>query len=875
MKLLKKRRSTLTLGFFVLLLSVLLVAPTAAAETVYQQDFETGIGDWGPRGDGVVLEVVSDEAFSGENSLLVTGRTQNWNGPALAIDSIVDWKREYTFSVQVKLTEGFEESEVTISTENTAGENTTWDNIASARVNAEEWTEISGTYSIPDGMESITLYAESPVEELEFYLDSVKIIAEGDLVQEMETDIPSLAKSYEDYFSIGAAVEPYQLEGEHGKVLRKHFNSLTAENVMKPETIQGEMGEFNFSGGDLIREFANQNNMEMRGHTLVWHSQAADWMFEDQNGDLVSKEVLLDRMRTHIEETMKHFKGDVQSWDVVNEVIDPASDETDGLRNSLWYQIAGMDYIKEAFIHANKIDPEAKLYINDYSLLSDPAKRDIMYRVVKDLLAEDIPVDGIGMQGHLNIESPAISTMERSIEKFASLGVDLQVTELDVSVYTDDNQSYDNFSEELAIRQGHRYREIFNLFKQYSDQITNVTLWGIGDDHTWLTFHPVERNNWPLLFDQQLKAKPAFWGVVEPERLPVITKEFNTNYGNPVIDGQSDEIWENVGRMLNLEENEYLGGELKLSWDENNIYIYGKIDDQTLDADDSIEFFVNEDASMTEDAEIVHYELKRSGESSKDLEAAVEEYDNYYIIEAAIPVNTRELETGSEIAFDLKINDGDSGTSIIWNDFTQMQEKGAQNYGVLILDEAPVITRAIYGSPEINAELDEIWAEANIIETKKVISGDNPATAVIRTMWDEDYLYLYAEVEDPVLSVAGEQAHEQDSIEIFVDENNDKASEYQSDDTQYRVNYLNEQSFNPYREGFTTETRETETGYVVEAAVPFVEITAEEGMIIGFDVQVNDDANGDGSRDGVAIWNDESGEGWRNMSGLGNLILVK
>jgi endo-1,4-beta-xylanase len=340
----------------------------------------------------------------------------------------------------------------------------------------------------------------------------------------MEEDIPSLKAAYTDNFKIGVAVEPYQLEGEYAEILKKHFNSLTAENVMKPETIQPEEGEFSFNGGDKIHKFTKENEMVMRGHTLVWHNQVPDWFFEDEEGKVVSKKVLLKRMRKHIEKTMEHYKGDVDSWDVVNEAIDPSSSKTDGLRNSRWYQIAGIDYIKEAFIHANKVDPEAKLYINDYSLLSDPAKRDIMYNLVKDLLADGIPINGIGMQGHINIESPSISTMKKTLEKFASLAVDFQITELDLSVYTNNSQSYESFSEELAVEQSHRYSEIFKLFKQYSDSITNVTLWGIADDHTWLKGFPVERNNWPLLFDQSLTAKAAFWGVVDPSRLPEFRK---------------------------------------------------------------------------------------------------------------------------------------------------------------------------------------------------------------------------------------------------------------------------------------------------------------------------------------------------------------
>jgi len=856
-------------------ISVLIFTSTAAAETVYEFGFETGLGNWDPRGDGVELEIVDTEAAGGNQSLFVSGRTQNWNGPSLNVYNFVKGNKEYLFSLKVKLAEGFEPAQITISTENNKDGDTTWDNIASVEASADEWVEISSEYTINPDMERITFYAESPAAELEFYIDDLKIEREGEIVQKIETDIPSLAEAYKDHFKIGAAVEPYQLEGEHAELLKKHFNSLTAENVMKPKTIQPEKGQFNFSAADKIRNFTKENNMVMRGHTLVWHSQIPDWFFEGPTGKLVSKEVLLDRMRTHIEVTMKHFKGDIDSWDVVNEAIDPSSEETNGLRNSKWYQIAGIDYIKEAFIHANRIDPEAKLYINDYSLLSDPAKRDIMYNLVQDLLAEGIPVDGIGMQGHINIESPSVSTMERTLAKFASLGVDLQITELDMSVYTDNSQSYDSFSEELAVRQGHRYRKIFNLFKQYSDQITNVTLWGIGDDHTWLTGFPVERNNWPMLFDKELKAKPAFWGVVEPDRLPVITKEFDVAQGSPKIDAESDEIWANTGNTLNLEKNEFLGGDIKLSWDQNNIYLYGEIKDESLNPEDSIEIFVDEkkDKADADEKDIKHYQIKRNGNS--ELEAVVKENDGSYLVEVQIPVKSTSLVLGDKVGFDIRINDLESETSIVWNDFTTNLEEGSENYGILNLKETPVVTKAVYGSPEIDAEFDQDWEEANTISTDITISGDNPAVAEVRTMWDENTLYIYAKVEDPVLSAESEQAYEQDSIEIFVDENNAKITEYQSDDTQYRINYLNEQSFNPQRDGLRSATRETESGYVVEEAIPLVEITAEVGQIIGFDFQVNDDGNGNGSRDGVTIWNDESGEGWRNMSGLGNLIFVK
>lgn len=854
---------------------ILLFSSSVIAADNYSFSFESGRGDWSPRGAGVELKVVDSQAAAGSRSLYISGRTENWQGPSLNITGLVAEGKEYKFSLKVKLNKSADSNNVILSAENNKDGDKSWDNIASTEVSADSWTELTGNYVINSNLDDLILYVESPDTELEFYIDDIKISRAGKITENIENDITSLTEAYSDHFKIGAAVEPSQLEGEHAELLKKHFNSLTAENAMKVESIQPEKSKFDFSGADKILNFAETNNMIMRGHTLVWHSQTPDWFFKDENGELLSKEALLARMKKHIKKTMEHYKGDIKSWDVVNEALDPSAEQNDGLRNSKWYQIAGLDYIKEAFIYAHKIDPEAKLFINDYNLLSDPNKRDIMYNLVKKLLAADVPIDGIGMQGHINIESPSTAAVEKTLSKFSSLGVDLEITELDISVYTNDNQSYDNFSRELAVKQGHRYREIFNLFKQYSDHITNVTLWGIADDHTWLTSHPVPRNNWPLLFDKSLKAKPAFWGAVKPEKLEVISKEFDLSKGKAKIDGKSDKIWENTGDTLTLEENEFLSGDLKLSWDQNNIYLYGKIKDQSNNPSDSVEIFIDEKNLKADNSDIKHYKIRRDNSAAEEIEAEIKNNSDSYLVEAAIPIESEELEIGKKIAFDLKINDQKSGTSIIWNDFTKSQETKAENYGTLILNKAPVITRAVSGNPKIDAELDEAWSKANEIKTDIIISGDDPAGAVVKTMWDKNNLYIYAEVKDDLLSTAGEQVHEEDSVEIFVDENNDKSSEYQKDDTQYRVNYLNEQSFNPERDGFKTATRETDYGYIVEAKVPFITIEAEEEKIIGFDFQVNDDASGDGSRDGVSIWNDKSGEGWRNMSGLGNLLFVK
>ncbi len=324
--------------------------------------------------------------------------------------------------------------------------------------------------------------------------------------------IPSLREVYKEYFRIGAAVSPITIKTQKD-LLVSHVNSITAENHMKFEHLQPKEGEFTFEQADEIVHFALSNNMVVRGHTLVWHNQTPPWMFYDREGKIVGKELLFERLKAHISTVVRRYKGKVYCWDVVNEAV--ADEGNDLLRISKWSEIAGMEFIEKAFLYAREADPNALLFYNDYNE-SFPEKREKIYKLVKSLLEKHIPVDGIGLQAHWSLTRPTLEEIRIAIERYASLGVQLHITELDISMFEFDDHRNDLIkpTDQMIEQQAERYDQIFSLFKEYSDVIQNVTFWGIADDYTWLDNFPVkQRKNWPFLFDENHQPKPAFWKV--------------------------------------------------------------------------------------------------------------------------------------------------------------------------------------------------------------------------------------------------------------------------------------------------------------------------------------------------------------------------
>jgi len=349
--------------------------------------------------------------------------------------------------------------------------------------------------------------------------------------------VPSIAERYKDSFAIGAAVEPYQLETIDAEVLKRHFNSIVAENIMKPINIQPEEGKFNFTEADKIVKFAKENGMELRFHNLVWHSQVPDWFFLDERGNPMvdeadpkqrekNKKLLLKRLETHIKTIVKRYKNDIKSWDVVNEVIDDTPQNERGLRESAWYKITGDEYIKVAFETARRYaSKDAKLYINDYNTEVEP-KRTNLYNLVSDLLKQGVPIDGVGHQSHIQIGWPSNADIEKSINMFANLGLDNQITELDVSLNGwPPRPAFPTYAAIVAEgerlnAQAARYDALFQLYERLGDKISNVTFWGIADNHTWLNDRAEQYNNGvgvdaPFVFDPEYNTKPAFWAIMD------------------------------------------------------------------------------------------------------------------------------------------------------------------------------------------------------------------------------------------------------------------------------------------------------------------------------------------------------------------------
>ncbi|MBO9729724.1 MAG: endo-1,4-beta-xylanase [Chitinophaga sp.] len=336
-------------------------------------------------------------------------------------------------------------------------------------------------------------------------------------------EAPGLKDYYKNYFPIGVAVSPRALHTDEAGLVIRQFNSITPENAMKMGVIHPEEQRYNWRDADSIAAFAHSNGMKLRGHTLVWHNQAPWWIFKDANGQQVSKEVLLQRLKEHITTVVKRYKGSVYAWDVANEVISDRKDEL--YRNSLWYQICGEEYIEKAFQWAHEADPDALLFYNDYNEIS-AVKRGKIIRMLKGLISKGVPVHGVGLQAHWAVNEPSAEQLDNTLADFAKLGLKIQVTELDVSVYRKEHEmrgwqagdSATDFTAAKEQQQMEQYRRCFDAFRKYRGVITGVTFWNISDRYSWLDNFPVRgRKDYPLLFDKTLQPKKAFWEVVKFE----------------------------------------------------------------------------------------------------------------------------------------------------------------------------------------------------------------------------------------------------------------------------------------------------------------------------------------------------------------------
>jgi endo-1,4-beta-xylanase len=322
-----------------------------------------------------------------------------------------------------------------------------------------------------------------------------------------------LDEVYADFFPVGAAVSA----GEYGwssftvypESVLAVFNSYVAENCMKPGLIQPSEGNFNWNAPDIIATQAAATDVLFRGHVLVWHSQTPSWMTSG------TKEQARTRMQNHITAVVGRYKDSIYCWDVVNEAV---SDSGGYRTSSPWYIVYGdATYIQDAFDFAYAADPDCKLFYNDYSVVNS-TKRDAIVTMITDLrLIEDHHMSGIGLQAHWKLTWPSVSDIQDTIDTFADMGLEVQITELDIDIYENGSVPETEYTEELENQLADRYEELFQLFRDNADKITGVTLWGVADDRTWLNhfwdgvYHSDQfRQNYPLLFDINHQFKKAY-----------------------------------------------------------------------------------------------------------------------------------------------------------------------------------------------------------------------------------------------------------------------------------------------------------------------------------------------------------------------------
>ena len=346
----------------------------------------------------------------------------------------------------------------------------------------------------------------------------------------------TLKDVFQNDFKIGAALNKrhfFEKDTRGAEIVSTHFNSITPENVLKWELVHPEPARYDFTAPDRFVGFGEKHGMFIVGHTLVWHNQTPRWVFADEKGNSVDRETLLRRLREHIFTVVGRYKGKIKGWDVVNEALN--QDGT--MRQSPWFKIIGEDYLAKAFQFAHEADPSADLYYNDYDL-ELPAKRAGAVELIKKLKAAGVPIAGVGLQNHNQMDWPSAADEDATIAAFSALGVKVHITELDVDVlprttkpgadYAVDvlvtpklNPFVDRLPDAMQLALAKRYAELFQVYVKHRDAIERVTFWGVSDGDSWLNNWPMKgRTNHPLLFDRSGRDKPALSAIISTRTGP-------------------------------------------------------------------------------------------------------------------------------------------------------------------------------------------------------------------------------------------------------------------------------------------------------------------------------------------------------------------
>jgi endo-1,4-beta-xylanase len=530
-------------------------------------------------------------------------------------------------------------------------------------------------------------------------------------------DLPPLKDVYSGEFLMGSFVAQVYLEGPNRELLSRHFNQATIGNSLKPESVQPEKGKWSFELPDRIINEMLKEGFSIHGHTLAWHQQSPEWI----NYAGIGAEEARENLVTHVRTVMDHYKGRVYSWDVLNEAMSDnpphPEDWRASLRETPWLKALGPDYIELLFLTARETDPAAKRYYNDYNL-DNRNKAQAVFNMIKELNEKNPHaggrplIDGIGLQSHYNLNTSPVN-VERCLEQFISLGLEISVSELDIQVPPGPDGS---MTGEQALRQGAMYAALFTLYKKYAGHIYRVTTCGMEDSTSW------RKANSPLLFSG-IKAKPAYYGALDPEgflaknreALRPKAKETKTAavpYGKPVIDGEVDPVWANSPA---LETGLYLlawqgaRGTARVLWDEDNLYALVQVEGAAMNKDsknafeqDSVEVFVDENNAKTpyyEDGD-GQYRVNFDNEAgfnplpvSTGFVSAAKVSGSSYLVEMKIPFKTIKGVSGKSVGFDVSINgaskSGARESVAVWNDLSGQSYRDTSGLGILQLKELP------------------------------------------------------------------------------------------------------------------------------------------------------------------------------------------
>lgn len=793
---------------------------------------------------------------------------------------------------------------------------------------AGEWTKFSGTFNVPKTADQIVIriieqgtnYGQGDCVKGAYCVTGVSMKKITRPKPEIEKDIPewktSVTESLGNDSIAGTAIMLSEISDDTlMELVEKHFNAVTFGNELKPDalfnyqidgnsvptktiTFEGEElqvpvvndagDSLDFSRADAmadkILEWNNAHpdqKIRIRGHVLVWHSQTQEWFFHE-NYDItkpyVNKETMNRRLEWFISSVFDHYFGEAANgkydglfygWDVVNEAVIGNTYRTDkvsaaeslseirhGNNSSWWHVYESNEFIINAFKYANKYAPaNVELYYNDFGE-TDNTKCEGIVKLINDVKsAEGTRLDALGMQAHYNVDGFSAAQFKSVAKKYAAAAGKVQLTELDFKASsTYDGTAATKESEYTKMAYCHKnLYEAIKALKKEGANVSGITVWGVIEPNSWL--HSQSNlgggasgsAQCPLLFDGNYKAKPAYWAYVDATKLqPAIQKVTITEAKDGNIAGETYTIDQGA-----------VQAEFIPVWDADGLTVQVKVKDTTVNDADAVTVYVDPDNSASD---ITPHKVTVARTAAAAIAGGYQ---------ATVKVSMKGLKVAQQISLDVVVNnDGETGS---FNDLTGKQESSSKYYAVATMK--PGIEKIPYGTISVDADADAAWG--NAVNIPLTINKGSEASANAKVLWDDDNLYVYATVNDAVLDKTGAQTHEQDSLEVFIDEDNGKTASYGEDDKQYRINYNNEQSFNGKKclaENVKSATKTIDGGYVVEAAFKWTDIKPANGTKIGLELQIND-AKG-GKRIGTLSWYDETGMGWSGSNVYGTVELT-